>query len=90
MKLIPDWRSAWKYLSVKASIIWSAVLGAWVLMPQSSQEVLLNLLPWSLGGKGPELIVLIGFVSVLLARLKAQPALAAPDSTPQKPDVELP
>lgn len=84
MKLIPDWRTSWKYLSVKASVIWSAVMGAWMLLPQSSQESMLNLLPWSFGGKGPELIVLIGFVSVLLARLKAQ-NLPPPDDGPTRP-----
>jgi hypothetical protein len=75
LKLIPDWRSAWKYLSVRASVFWSALIATWVVLPKESQESLLNMLPFSLGGNGPALVVLIGFLSVLFARLKSQPGL---------------
>lgn len=83
MSLITDWRSAWKYLSVKASIIWSAVMATWVVLPESSQHELLNFLPFDLGGKGPAIVVLIGFLSVLWARLTAQPDLPKPGERTQ-------
>jgi hypothetical protein len=77
LKLIPDWRSAWKYLSVKFSLIWAALAAAWLLMGDAGQATMLSWLPFGLGGKGPEITVLIAFLSITWSRLKAQPALDA-------------
>jgi len=33
MKLIPDWRKAWKLFSVKASLVSAAFMASWPMLP---------------------------------------------------------
>lgn len=33
MRLIPDWRRAWRYFSVQADVLAVAVSGAWLAVP---------------------------------------------------------
>lgn len=94
MKLIDDWRKAWQFLSVQVSGIFAAAVSAWMLLPHDQREDLLSLLPFSLGGRGPALVVLIGFVGVIVARIKSQPGLDVkrddpPAPPPPPPPVEL-
>ena len=66
MKLIPEWRKAWRMLSVQIGAL--AVL--WVALPADTQASVLSLLgidPKNLPG-------LIG-LAVILGRLVAQPAV---------------
>lgn len=34
MKLIPDWKSAWKMFSVQANIIGASIIGAYMALPE--------------------------------------------------------
>ncbi len=38
MKLIPEWRKAWRMVSMQAMVIAQAGLGAWVAMPDDLRE----------------------------------------------------
>lgn len=40
MKLVPDWRSAWKWLSVQVPAINTAFLTTWALLPPKFQDAL--------------------------------------------------
>lgn len=77
MKLIPDWRHAWDYLSVKVQAIAGAAVAGWLLLPEDQRASLIALLPFNFGGKGPALLVLLAFMGGIFARLKAQPDLPA-------------
>lgn len=37
MKLIPDWKSAWKMLSVQANIVGASIIGAYMYLPEKFQ-----------------------------------------------------
>jgi hypothetical protein len=64
MKLIPEWRRAWRMLSVQVGAL--AVL--WVALPPQTQAAVLELL----GIEAQHLPGLLG-VAVILGRLIAQP-----------------
>jgi hypothetical protein len=64
MKLIPEWRRAWRMLSVQVGAL--AVL--WVALPAETQAAVLRLL----GIDAQHLPGLVG-VAVILGRLIAQP-----------------
>ena len=85
MKLIDDWKSGWQFASVQVSSIAAATVSAWLLLPEAQRSELLSLLPFSLGGKGPALLVLFGFIGVIVARLKSQPGLDVKRDTPDAP-----
>lgn len=82
MRFIENWpRLALRLNSVQWSLVWSAAITTWLLLPDADKALLIDLLPLpSLGGKGPALLVLVGFVGGIVARLRAQPAL-----TPEQP-----
>lgn len=71
LKLIDEWRDAWKWLSVHASLL----VVAWGLTPPDQQAVLLKMV-----GINPDLTsyvpALLGFI-VIYARLVRQGAPAA-------------
>jgi hypothetical protein len=73
--LIDNWRQAWRYLSVQVSAVASAAVAAWIVLPDAQRAELIALLPFDVGGKGPALLTLLGFLGVIFARLKAQPKL---------------
>ena len=64
MKLIPEWRRAWRMLSVQVGAL--AVL--WVALPATTQAAVLDLL----GIDAKSLPGIVG-VAVILGRLIAQP-----------------
>lgn len=66
MKLIPNWRSAWRMLTVQIGVL--AVV--WVALPAETQAAVLRLL----GIDAQHLPGLVG-VAVILGRLIAQPAV---------------
>lgn len=66
MKLIPEWRSAWRLFSVQVA----ALAVAWVALPTDTQGAILRLL----GIDASKLTAVLG-VLVLAARLIAQPAV---------------
>lgn len=68
MKLIPNWRKAWKLHSVWLSGLFATAAGAWIALPDEQQKAVLAFLHIS-----PGVAVVIGFVAVIVVRLKAQP-----------------
>jgi len=78
-QLIPDWRNAWKFLSVRAEAIYAAVLVAWFSLPPDQQLMILSAIPF-VGGKALLVVVVIAFLAKVGARLKAQPALEKKDA----------
>ncbi len=38
MKVIKDWRSAWKWYSVNCPALAAALLASWALLPQAMQD----------------------------------------------------
>jgi hypothetical protein len=66
MRLVPEWRKAWRMLSVQIGAL--AVL--WVALPAQTQAAVLDLL----GIDAQHLPGLVG-VAVILGRLIAQPAV---------------
>ena len=70
MKIIPEWKRAWRMLSVQIGAL--AVL--WVALPATTQAAVLDLL----GIDAKSLPGIVG-VAVILGRLIAQPGARAPD-----------
>ena len=68
--LIPEWKRAWRMLSVQIGAL--AVL--WVALPATTQAAVLDLL----GIDAKSLPGIVG-VAVILGRLIAQPGARAPD-----------
>ncbi len=69
MKLIPNWRSAWRMFSIQAQAIALAVLGAWQVMPDDMKALLPpSLVYWLAMG-----LMVLGIVGRLVAQPKATP-----------------
>lgn len=68
MKLIDEWRDAWRFLSVQLSVLGSALAATWVLLPKEQQEAILSLI----GVDGPGVLAMVGFLAIVWGRLKAQ------------------
>ena len=47
LKPVPDWRQAWRWLSIQFPVINTAFLATWALLPAKFQDSLP--LPWVLG-----------------------------------------
>lgn len=47
MKLVDDWKTAWKWLSVQLPALNLAFLGAWAALPAKFQDAIP--LPWVIG-----------------------------------------
>ena len=82
--LIPNWKDAWRYLSVQVQGIMSIALVVWVALPQTDRDAILSLLPVD-KSVAPALLALGGFIAAVLARVIAQPSLAPPPADPQGP-----
>ncbi len=65
MRLIPEWRKAWRMLSVQFAAL--AVL--WLSLPEQQQVKILTLVPWLSADQVAGALILLG----LLGRLIAQP-----------------
>ncbi len=60
MKLVNDWKSAWKWYSVNSNILAGALVGAWLALPDKMQDsfepcelkaAALTLIVLSIGGR---------------------------------------
>lgn len=65
MKLIEEWRQAWRFTSVWASGVGFSALTAWGLMPYAVREAVPDWIEVAIGGAL--------FAIVFLARVTAQP-----------------
>jgi hypothetical protein len=68
MKLIPEWRKAWKLHSVQLSALGATVAGVWVALPEAQQRAVLE----AFGLTDPTWLALGGFVAIVIVRLTAQ------------------
>lgn len=74
MKLIDDWKTSWRFLSVQIQVVASVAVTIFLALPKDQQELLLSFLP--LGGRdGAAVLALITFLLTIWARLKAQPEI---------------
>lgn len=73
MKLIDDWKQAWRFLSVQLNVLVAAFMTVYMALPREDQVALLSFLPF--GEQGPAAAVLVLVLAQTLARLKAQPGL---------------
>lgn len=64
LKPIPEWRRAWRFGSVVVAAICATISGAWLITPPAMQTEILQTLNIS-----PGLMPLLGFLSVIIARL---------------------
>lgn len=81
--LIPNWKDAWRYLSVQVQGVMSIALVVWVALPQDDRDAILSLLPVD-KSVAPALLALAGFVVAVVARVIAQPTLAPPVDEPKE------
>ena len=70
MKLIPEWRKAWRMLSM----IFSGMALAWLGLPAEAQTTVLRLLP----GMTEERIAGALILAAMIGRLIVQPKLREP------------
>lgn len=70
--LIPEWRKAVAFLSVKADLIMGTLVGAWITVPDDQKAAFAGLLKID-----PAWLVIVGIVIRLYYRLKKQPELHA-------------
>jgi hypothetical protein len=73
--MIDNWRQAIKFLSIQVQLVFSALLGAWILLTPEQMSYVLSFVPIMKPEKVPAVIALFGFLSAVAARLKAQPTL---------------
>lgn len=73
MKLIDEWKQAWRYLSVQVNAFAAMFAIVFMTLPREDQTALLSLLPF--GDHSGAMLVLLLVVIQTLARLKAQPGL---------------
>ena len=68
MKLVDNWRQAWRMLSVQIPTINIAFLGTWSALPEKFQDVLP--MPWVLGIA--VVLIVFGVVGRLIDQPKVQ------------------
>lgn len=86
LNLIEGWKQqALRLNSVQWMALWSAVVTTWLLLPDKDQAAILSLIPFGAGERVPALMVLAGFLGGIYARLRAQPALHAPQEPQGRP-----
>lgn len=73
--LIPEWKHAWKMLSIQLSAIGTAASSAWLMMTDDQRGSILGII----GINGPSVIALVAFTAIILGRLKAQASI--PDTS---------
>lgn len=71
MKLIENWRDAWRFLTIQATTFFAAVWSGWLLLPSDQQVYLVSMLGFDPAKVGP----LLAFAMIVVARLKAQPSI---------------
>lgn len=73
MKLIPEWKRAWRFLSVNLSGAFAIGCITWPTLSDEQKVSILQVLHI-----GPEYLAAVGFVAVIAARLIAQPGAKEP------------
>lgn len=73
--LIPEWKSAWRFVSIKIAAVGTAFAGAWLLVPQAQQSKILSLI----GQDTPGIASLLTFVAIAIGRVMR---LKDPDPPP--------
>jgi hypothetical protein len=68
---IPEWRSAWRLLSVQGGVIMGLLTTSWLAVPDADRSAFASML-----GVNPGYVLLAGIVVNVYLRLKAQPAIA--------------
>lgn len=74
MKLIDNAKQWWRMLVIQVAAVWTIVISVWPLLPEAQRNDLLAFLgipPQFIGG----VTALAMFLSLVVARVKAQPAL---------------
>lgn len=66
MKLIKEWREAWKFSSVQTALILAVANGLFALLPSLSEMVTLPIYA---------LIMMTGNIGIVLLRLISQPSI---------------
>lgn len=70
MKLIDEWKEAWRYLSVQLSSAFAVASLTWLALPDEQRSAILSAL-----GINPGWVVAVSFLVVVVARIKAQTGL---------------
>ena len=74
LKLIPNWRKAWRMFSMQVSALGAAAVGSWGLMPPEWQaQIPTEYVRWAAG---------LSFVFIMLGRVIAQPVVQPAPPTP--------
>lgn len=74
MKLIDNAKQWWRMLVIQVAAVWAAVITAWPLLTEAQRNdvmALLGIPPEWLGG----VAALVMFLTLVAARVKAQPSL---------------
>ena len=69
MKLIPEWRRAWRMLSVN----FGALALVWLALPAEAQATVLRMLPWMTEERVAGLLILLAMLGRLVAQPKVRP-----------------
>lgn len=64
MKLVPDWRNGWKWISVHAQVVQVAIVGTWTSLPDDMRA--------AVPGKAVLAAVAVVAAAGVLGRLVAQ------------------
>lgn len=69
-KLIPEWRTAYEFASVKGLAVMGTLTTIWLAVPDSDRSALASMV-----GINPGYLIVAGLVVTLYQRLKKQPEL---------------
>lgn len=72
--LIPNWRRAWRMLSIQVAGLATALWGAWLAATPEQQAAVIEFIGLDPSRWGP----LVAFAGFVVARLVAQPAVTPP------------
>lgn len=83
--LVPEWKQAWRMLSVNIASIGVVMSAAWMALPQDRQTEILTYIGVPQGA-----VPLALFVAVIVGRLVNQPSIQppAPPAPPEAPDAD--
>jgi hypothetical protein len=67
VKLVDDWKRAWRWLSIQISALGALASAAWIITPEERQIAILAAFHIK-----PGMVPLVLFLAVILGRLKLQ------------------
>lgn len=73
MRLIPEWRKAYRLFSVQAMAVATAILGAWLVLPDDLQATLPHWIP--------KAAAITALLAGIVGRLVPQSPAVDPDAT---------